>query len=88
MAHTDANHWFWKINANAMGVISHRKYLKNHNPNFSNLVFKKNILELNPKLKIYRNYIRNEAKIQTQFAKQHSIRSLRIRKLTRLEDEK
>ena len=88
MSHTDANNWFWKLNANAIVMISQRKNMKKHNPHLNKLDFKQNIQELKPKLEIYKNYIQNKIKIQAPFAKQYSMRSFRIRKLTGLENEK
>jgi hypothetical protein len=88
MEYSDANYWFWKINSNAVGMINHRKYIKKHNTQLSRPSIKQNILGLKPKFEVYRYKIRNKIKTQTQFAKQHSIRSFRIRKLTSSENKK
>ena len=88
MVCNDANHWFWKINANAIDMINQRICMKKNNPHFSNIIFNKNPLELKSALEDYISHIKNEIKIQTRFAKQWSRRSLHIRKLTSLENKK
>jgi hypothetical protein len=85
MEYSDANYWFWKINSSAVGMINQRKYIKKHSLQLSRLSSQQNILKLKPQLEIYRYYIQNKIKTQMQFAKQRSMRSFFMRKLTGFE---
>ena len=88
MKYTEANHWFWKINANAIGMINQRICMKKHNPHFRKIFSEKNFGDLKPTLKIYRSPFRNKMKTQTPFITERSRYAFRIRKFTRLKNKK